>query len=241
MLYLIGLGLNDESISLEGLAAIKDSKEIYLEGYTVDFPYGQEKLEKTIGKKIEMLKREEVENNKLVKESEKKNIALLIYGSPLFATTHTSIIADCIDKKIDYKIIYSASVFDSIAETGLQLYKFGKITSMPTWKEEYQPDSFAEIIKENNSIKAHTLILVDIGLDFIKALEQLQISLDNHKITTEKLVACSSLGTAKRKIFFDTLKNLEKLKDIPKPFCIIIPANMHFFEKEFLEKVCEKI
>jgi diphthine synthase len=239
MLYLIGLGLNDESISLEGLAAVKDSKEVYLEGYTVDFPYKQEKLEKTIGKKIGMLKREDVENNSLVKESERKNIALLIYGSPLFATTHTSIIADCIDKKIKYQIIYSASVFDSIAETGLQLYKFGKITSMPTWKENYKPDSFAEIIKENNSIKAHTLILVDIGLDFEKALEQLEETAGKNKISFEKIILCSSLGTEKRKVFFNTINNLKKLKDVPKPFCIIIPSNMHFFEKEFLEKICE--
>ena len=38
MLYLIGLGLNEKSISLEGLEAVKKCKKVYLEGYTVDFP-----------------------------------------------------------------------------------------------------------------------------------------------------------------------------------------------------------
>ena len=51
MLYLIGLGLNEKGITLEGIDAIKKCKKIYLEGYTVDFPYPITKLEKVIGKK----------------------------------------------------------------------------------------------------------------------------------------------------------------------------------------------
>ena len=59
--YLIGLGLNEKSLSLEALDVLKKSKEIYLENYTVEFPYKKEELEKTIGKKISELGREQVE------------------------------------------------------------------------------------------------------------------------------------------------------------------------------------
>ena len=43
MLYLIGLGLNEKSISKESLASAKKCEKLYLEGYTVDFPYDIEK------------------------------------------------------------------------------------------------------------------------------------------------------------------------------------------------------
>ena len=49
MLYLIGLGLNERGISLEGIEAIRKCKEIYLENYTIEFPYSAQGLEKVIG------------------------------------------------------------------------------------------------------------------------------------------------------------------------------------------------
>ena len=39
MLYLIGLGLNENGISKQGLDVIGKCKKIYLENYTVEFPY----------------------------------------------------------------------------------------------------------------------------------------------------------------------------------------------------------
>ena len=48
MLYIIGLGLNEKSISLEGIEAIEKCEKIYLESYTVEFPYSFEELEKKL-------------------------------------------------------------------------------------------------------------------------------------------------------------------------------------------------
>src|SRR3989344_689853 len=130
MLYLIGLGLNERGISKEGLLALEKCKKVYLEGYTIDFPYKIDELK--LGKnKIITLGRNEVESERLIKEAKSVNIALLVYGSPLFATTHISLILDAEKSGVRTKTIYSASVFDALAETGLQLYKFGKIASMP--------------------------------------------------------------------------------------------------------------
>ena len=235
MLYLIGLGLNEKSISLEGKEAIAECDKVYLESYTVDFPYTLELLEKNLGKKIEKLDRAKVESDKLTKESKKQNIALLIYGCPLFATTHTSLILEARKNKVKTKIIYSASIFDAIAETGLQLYKFGKITSMPKWQKNFTPDSFLDVVKENKSINAHSLILTDIGLNLVDALNQLEISAKNKNLKLDKIIICSQLGTANGKIFFDTLDNLKK-KKVNLPLCIILPAELHFMEKEFLEE-----
>jgi len=240
MLYLIGLGLNVKGISLQGLEVIKKCEKLYLENYTVDFPYELKELEKLINRKILPAPREFVENkaDEFLKMAEKENIALLIYGSPLTATTHISLIQEAEKNKIDYEIVYSASIFDAIAETGLQVYKFGKIASMPKWNEEknFAPESFIQIVRENKSINSHTLILTDIGLEFSDSLKQLEISAKKEKLKLDEIIVCQSLGTEYKKIFYGKTGEL-KSKKINKPFCIIIPAKFHFIEKEFLENL----
>jgi diphthine synthase len=239
MLYLIGLGLNEKGISLEGIEALKDCKKIYLESYTVDFPYHIKDLEKIIGKKVIILYREEVESSFLIKEAKKHDIALLIYGSPLFATTHESLIIDSEKHKIKIKVIYSASIFDAISETGLQPYKFGKITSIAKWENNFEPDSFLDVVEENISINAHSLILVDIGLNFINAINQLKGAINKKEMKNnfDKIIVCSNLGTSKSGIFYGSLDRLiEKNLKVSSPYCLIIPSKMHFIEKESVER-----
>jgi len=234
MLYLIGLGLNMDGISKYGLEIAKKCKRVYLENYTIDFPYSSEELQEVIGKKIIPADRELVESLELVDKSKKMDICLLVFGSPLTATTHISLIQEAKEQNVKYKIIHSASILDAVAETGLQIYKFGKIASMPEWKKNFTPESFMEILQQNISINAHTLILIDIGLEFSKALEQLEISAKNKKIKLNNIVVCQSLGTRHRKILYKNIKELKEIK-IKKPFCIIIPDKLHFVEKEFLK------
>ncbi len=239
MLYLIGLGLNAHSISKEGINILKTCKKIYLENYTVDFPYPINELDDIIQKKIISADREKVESLEIVNEAKKMDVALLIYGSPLTATTHISLIQEAKILGIKYKIIYNASIIDAVAETGLQLYKFGKIASMPKWnpKENFTPDSFMEIIQQNISIDAHTLILCDINLDLQDALNQLEKSAEKYKIELkeQKIVVCQALGTNRSKIFYKKFNELRELEEIKKPYSIIIPGKLHFLEKEVLE------
>ncbi len=234
MLHIIGLGLNEKGISIEGKETLKKCKKVYLENYTVEFPYKLEKLEKIINKKIISLDRTQVESEKLVIEAKEKNICLLVYGCPLFATTHISLIEDCKKNKVKYKIIYASSVFDAIAESGLQLYKFGKIASMPTWEKNFTPDSFLDFVKENKSINAHSLILIDIGLSFKDALNQLIKGNKNKKFKLDKILVCSQLGF-KSKFYYNSINKLKK-KKIKTPFCFVIPGKLHFLEEEVLEK-----
>lgn len=237
MLYIIGLGLNVDGISKYGLEILKRCKRVYLENYTVDFPYSEGELKEKLGlKKIISADRDKVEGLEIVDEAQKMDVALLIYGSPLTATTHISLIQEAKRLGIKYKIIYSASILDAVAETGLQLYKFGKIASMPAWKKNYEPDSFMEIVKENKSIKAHSLILVDIGLDFQDALEQLKISAGKHKVKLNKIIICQALGTKRSKVIYKSLSELEDYHGVKKPYCIVIPSKLHFVEKEVLEE-----
>ncbi len=237
MLYLIGLGLNEKGISLEGIEALKKCKKIYLENYTVDFPYSFDKLEKIIGKKIISADRNFVEDMKvLLEESKKGNVALLIYGSPLTATTHISLTEEARKKNIGCEIIYGASIFDAIAETGLQIYKFGKVTSMPKWQESFSPTSFMKIVKENQKINSHSLILIDIGLEIEDAISELEESAKKEKVKMENIVVCSRLGTKDKKIFYGGVNRLKKI-EIKKPYCMIIPGKLHFIEEEVLKNL----
>ncbi len=225
MLYIIGLGLNEKSISLEGIEAIEKCEKVYLENYTVEFHYDIEKLEVIAGKKIIIANRELVESNRLIREAKKENVALLVYGSPLTATTHITLIQEAKKQKVGYEIIYNASVLDAAAETGLQLYKFGKITSIPN----FEADSFIDVVKENQKINSHSLILVDIGLEFRDAIKRLEKVAEKNKI-----VVCSKLGTKESKIFYGAIREL-KNKEVKAPYCFIIPSKLHFIEKEVLE------
>ncbi|MCK5449606.1 diphthine synthase [Candidatus Pacearchaeota archaeon] len=229
--YLIGTGLNENSISANALKILKTCDKIYLENYTVNFPYALKELKL----KFIELKRDMVENESIIKEAKNQNIALLVYGDSLSATTHIQLILECKKQKIEYQIFHNASIMTAIAETGLQLYKFGKTASMPNWEEHTnKPTSFMNYIKENQSIKAHTLILTDIGLKIVDAINQLKNSSEKEKIKIPgKIIACSNIGTQNQKIFYETLDNLKEI-EIKMPFCLIIPSEMHFLEEEAL-------
>ena len=237
MLYIIGLGLNADGISKFGLDMIEKCKKVYIESYTVDFPYSEQELKDVIKKKAISANREFIESLKIVDEAKKMNVALLVYGSPLTATTHITLIHEAKLSGVKYKVIYNSSILDAVAETGLQIYKFGKIVSIPAWKKNYEPDSFMEVIKQNQTIGAHTLILCDIGLEFHQAMKQLDSSAKKHKILLKKIIVCQRLGTKYSKIFYRTFEEFLEFTSVKKPYCIIIPSKLHFLEKEILENV----
>ncbi|MBI2629892.1 diphthine synthase [Candidatus Pacearchaeota archaeon] len=238
--YLAGLGLNLKSISLEALEICRKADKIYLEGYTVDFPYNVQKIEGVIGKRVIPMTRIMVENEKFLEEAKSKDIVLLVYGNPLIATTHISLVLKCKKESIDYRVLQNSSIFDAVGETGLQNYKFGKTASLPKWQESFKPDSFIEIIKSNQNIKAHTLLLVDIGLDFGTALNQIEESCKKKKFKINRMIVCSKLGTEESSIHYEKLESLYG-KEIYPPFCFIIPSEMHFVEKEALNELKEHV
>ena len=96
---------------------------------------------------------------------------------------------------------------------------------------------FFELYKRKYFCKAHSLLLVDIDFEFSKAIEQLEKALDLEKLKLDKLVICSRIGTLDKKIYYKTFEELKKLENIEKPFCFIIPSEMHFIEEEFLNSL----
>lgn len=236
VLYLIGLGLDKKSISADALHVLKGCKMVYLEGYTVDFPYSMGGLREALEIDFMILQRGEVESEKLILEAKKGDIALLVYGDALSATTHSSLLEQCKEQRVEFKVFPNASIFTAVAATGLSLYKFGKVSSLPDWKQHtHKPASFITYLKENKKIKAHSLLLIDIGLEFSRALAQIREASEKENFTLGEMAVLSMAGTREQKIyfgFFDKFVGVE----VKQPYCIVIPSEMSENEKIFLEK-----
>lgn len=255
MLTLIGLGLHDEKdMSLRGLEEAKKADKVYLELYTTIWFGDVKKLEDMIGKKIEILKRKDLEENleKILKEAKENKIVILVGGDPLVATTHSALITGARKNDVKVKIIHNSSIISAIAESGLHIYKFGPCVTIP-FPEKTKgklPESVYNIIKMNKARGLHTLCLLDLDMEDNKIMsvkEGLEILLKIEEMRKEdviklkeKVVVLSMIGSENSKIFFEEVEELLR-KDIKLPAVIIFPGILHFTEKEFLDLISSSL
>lgn len=240
MLYIIGLGLDRKDMTIKAIEAIKKCEKIYLDAYTSEIPYSVEELQIFFKKKIFIVNRQFVEEEeKIFQEAKDGNIAFLVPGDPLAATTHIALILKAKKQGIETKIIHAPSILVAIAETGLILYKFGKVASIPKWQKGFKPESFYDVIQENLKINAHTLLLIDIGLDVgeaISCIKQTAEKRKDKKMLEKNIIVLENAGTEKREVNYAKLNELME-KKILLPACIIIPSELHFIEEEMLSLI----
>ncbi|MCJ1295650.1 diphthine synthase [Xylographa carneopallida] len=165
MLYLIGLGLADETdITVKGLTIVKKAARVYLEAYTSILLVSKETVEAYYGRSVIIADREMVESSsdQILAEADTSDVAFLVVGDPFGATTHTDLVLRARELKIPVRNIPNASIMSAIGSTGLQLYNFGQTVSMVFFTDSWKPSSFYDRIKENRDIGLHTLVLLDI-------------------------------------------------------------------------------
>jgi diphthine synthase len=240
MLYLIGLGLWDETdLTLKGLEAAKKSEKAYLEAYT-SRPGGLSpaRLEKLIGKKITLLKREDVEGAAaFLDEAKKTDVSLFVGGDPLVATTHADLLLRAAKKRVPFRVIHNASIYSAVAETGLQVYKFGKTATVVYPEKNYKPTSFYDAVRENRERGLHSLLLLDIKPDRTmtpKDAIELLAGIDPN-FAKQEIVVCSRMGSEKPFIAFGDADKLAKSSGEGMSV-IIVPGGLHDVEKEYLEQ-----
>ena len=248
MLYLIGLGLADEKdITVKGHEAVKNCNKLYLESYTSKLACSVKDLEKLYGKKIESANRQFVEDaSQILAEAKDQNVALLVIGDPLCATTHWDILQRAKEQKIKTEVIHNASVINAVGATGLQVYKFGKTTSIPFPRENYEPETFYNVIKENKSIGAHTLILLDLDPEnnrFMSVNEAIELLRKIERKRNEKVflpkdwcIGVARLGSKNQKILAGTVTEISDADFGPAPHALIVPGALHFLEEEALKQ-----
>ena len=245
-LYFIGLGLNNEKdITVNGLDAVKKCDLIYLENYTSVLNCDKSALEKFYNKKIILANRKMVESddNEIIKNSKSKNVAFLVAGDSLAATTHIDLYLRAKKEGIKCFVIHNSSILTAVGITGLQLYKFGKTTSIPLENENVETPY--DVLKGNLSLGLHTLFLLDLNPeeekfmtvnDAIRYLLKIELK-RNEKIFSEKIfcIGCARVGSENQSIKSGTAKELLKF-DFGKPVhCFIVPGKMHFMEEEALK------
>lgn len=246
MLYIVGLGLYDEKdITLGGLFVLKKCKKIYAEFYTNLWHGSIKNLEELAGNEIKILDRRALEENtcEFLNHAKTEDVALLIPGDPMAATTHIDVVLQAGKLGIKAKIIHSSSVFSAVGETGIQLYKFGKTTSIVFPEKNYFPESPYDAIRDNLKMNLHTLCLLDVKYDEnrymtindgINILLQIEEKRGGQVFTEKTLcVGCARLG-GDEIIKFGTAGELMKINFGTPPHVLIISAKLHFVEEEAL-------
>ncbi|KAL9048432.1 MAG: hypothetical protein Q9206_006037 [Seirophora lacunosa] len=165
MLYLVGLGLADETdITVKGLNIVKKADRVYLEAYTSILMVDKDKLEAYYERPIIVADREMVESNDddILAKADVEDVAFLVVGDPFGATTHSDLVLRAHQLHIPIQIVHNASVMSAVGATGLQLYNFGQTVSMVFFTDTWKPSSFYDRVRENRQIGLHTLMLLDI-------------------------------------------------------------------------------
>ena len=189
-----------------------------------------------------------------------KDVALLVVGDPLCATTHTDMMLRAREIGATVEVIHNASVMGAIASCGLQLYQFGQTVSVPYFDGAWRPDSFYDKIKYNQLGKMHTLVLVDIKVkepDFEAMVRNQTAFLPPRFMTVNQCVAqllevearrgegvclgrslaigVARLGQPSQQIVFGTLEELLCV-DFGAPLhSVVLCGELHDLETAFLE------
>ncbi len=266
MLNLIGIGYKKEHINPEMKELISKSDKIVLEYYTSFYEDSFEELEKYLDTKIIIADRNYIETeieDKILLPAKNETISLLVIGDPLIATTHTDLLLRAKELNIETKVLNNISIGNLITRTGLQFYKFGKITSIPFFNEKFMPRTPYLVFIDNYKMGAHSLFLLDLNPSndtaykghekYLKAgnalkflLEIPQIMVENEELEEKesqfideetKAIICSRLGFNDEKIYYSSIKELIKFDEennLKAPLCIIIPGDLHEMEEKYL-------
>jgi len=248
-LTFVGLGLYDEKdISLKGLEEIKKSDRVYAEFYTAKlFGTDIKKIEKTIGKKIEVLSREETEkDDRILESATRENVVFLTCGDPLVATTHVDLRLRAIELGIKTSVVHGSSIITAVPGLlGLQNYKFGRTTTLAYPEKDYFPTSPYEVIKDNKKMGLHTLVLLDIQADknrYMTANDGLKLLLkmeEKHgeNIIKEDKIVCvvARAGSSNPLAMANTVGSLLEVDFGPPLHTLVVPGNLHFMEIKALE------
>jgi len=245
---MIGLGLSDEKdISIKGKEAIERCKYIFLEDYTSQLDISKDILKKYYNKEIISADRNLVEKNSdnILNKAKENNVAFLVVGDVFSATTHTDLFLRAKEKNIEIKIIHNTSILTAVGQVGLELYKYGKTTSMPFFEKSFEPETPYKVIKSNLEHGLHTLILLDIkkkenrfmtiniALEQFKQIEKKR----KERIITKDLrvVGCARIGNKNSVIKYGKVKDLINFNFGEPLHCLIIPGKLHFMEEEMLK------
>ena len=244
MLTFIGLGLFDSTdISEKGLQKIRTADRVYLECYTSRLAGTTiEELATYYQKPVIPLYREDVEQHpdRLLEEAETREVVFLCAGDPMVSTTHADLRMRAASRGIETAIIHAASIVSAVCGlSGLQNYRFGKSCSLPFPQKNWFPTTPLEVILQNISLRLHTLVYLDIQNErFMTVPEAValleQMAADRH-VQIPLYVGIARAGSAEPVVRAGTAAMLQSTAFGPPLHILIIPAELHDMEREYLQ------
>ncbi|MBI2576536.1 diphthine synthase [Candidatus Woesearchaeota archaeon] len=242
MLTIIGLGLSDEKdITVRGLEAIKKADKVYLDRYTSQLANATiTGLEKFYGKKVIPAGRNLVENEPeqtILKDAKSGDVAFLVVGDPMSATTHVDLRLRADKLKIPVRIISNTSILTAVGVVGLDLYKYGRTSTIPFGHQNI--NSPYEVLQQNLKSNLHTLFLLDLDPPnnrFMAFNEGIQYLLERRLPKKQLVIGCCQVGSEQQVLIAGEAEKLVKTSFNKFPQCLIVPAKMHFMEEEIVKR-----
>ncbi len=234
-LYIIGIGLWDaRDITVRGLDIVRKCRSVFLEAYTSRPGCTHKELEDFYGCPLILADRALVEEASVILDCAKRHdTAMLVCGDPLSATTHLSLLLAAQGKGVRTEVVHNASVLTAVGETGLELYKFGRVASIPLENNNVQ--SPVEVFRKNRKAGLHTLFLLDITPERLMSAKEACKYLLSH-IDDFNGVACAGLGSPNPRILYARLSEIMKTDIGIYPQCLVVPGELHFMEEEALKR-----
>ena len=245
---MIGLGLgNEKDISIRGKEIVDKCEIVYIENYTSLLSCSLHDLAKYYNKELIVADRNTAEqgDEKIIAEAQDKDVAFLVIGDPFSATTHVQLFKLAKEKGVNVQVIHNASILTAIGIVGLELYKYGKTTSIPFLDDFPKLETPYNVIKQNLSMGMHTLCLLDIKVpeqrfmtvnQALGILESIETRIQNGLIKDDLLVVgCARLGRDDFIIKSGKLSDVKRFNFGGEPHSLIIPGKMHFIEEEMLK------
>ena len=247
MLWFVGTGISGyRGLSFAAVDILKKCDLIYVERFTSALSDSDlQGLNSILAKEVRPVRRWFVEDGREILDAAQTNqVALVTYGDPLIATTHSELRSRAARKSIQTAVLHAASGLASImGETGLHVYKFGRMVTMMS--EPQSAISVYNTIFENLLAGSHTLILTEYSHDeskepfFLDPLSLFKMLLDvehdqKHQIFSENtfVVVASRVGMSDQRITSGKVGSLAKIDFGAGPHSVIVTGSLHFTETE---------
>ena len=161
----------------------------------------------------------------------------------MVATTHADIRTRCADAGVPTKIIHASSIMTAVCGlSGLQNYRFGKSVSVPFPYGKWFPMTPIEVISDNLSRNLHTLVFLDIQKDkerYMKISEAVELLEEQARRMGTKIplfIGIARAGSPEPVVHAGDAESMKNF-DFGGPLHIlIVPAELHDMEREYLEK-----
>jgi diphthine synthase len=168
------------------------------------------------------------------------DVVFLCAGDPMVSTTHADLRMRAAARGIRTSIVHAASIASAVCGlSGLQNYRFGKSCSLPFPQKNWFPTTPLDVILHNLQERLHTLVYLDIQEDrymtvpeAVALLEQMAAE-RNAEIPI--YVGIARAGSEEPVVRAGPAETIRSHDFGPPLHILIVPAELHDMEREYLE------